>query len=236
MQRQYTDIGADLPERLAAVLAVIYLIHTVGADDPERAELRSEAMRLATTLSELMPDEEEAAGLVALLFLDNARQPARYINGEIVVLRDQDRTRWDRSMIATGQAIVLRCIERDRPGPYQIQAAIQAVHGDAATFEETDWSQIVTLYNQLLAITPAPVVRMNRAIAIGERDGPQAALDELDGLGPDLERYHLYHAARAHQLRRLGVPDEADAAQAEAMRLAPSERERTLLERTRSPE
>ena len=160
-----------------------------------------------------MPDEAEVAGLLALLLLTESRWPARFTaDGALVLLRDQDRSSWDRALIEEGHAIVRACLRRNQPGPYQIQAAINAVHADADSFEATDWSQILALYDQLLAMTPTPVVAMNRAIALGEVEGPQAALDILDGL--DLGEYHLFHAARADLLRRLGRHDEASQAYA----------------------
>lgn len=221
--------AADLPERLRPVLAVLYLIYNTGADDPARASLRTEAIRLARALAGLMPDEPEAAGLLALMLLGEARMPARTVEGDLVVLRDQDRSRWDRTMITEGQAIVRACIRRDRPGAYQLQAAIQAVHCDAASFEDTDWPQIVTLYDHLLAVMPTPVVALSRAIAIGETEGPAAALVAIDELAPDLDTYHLLHAARGTVLRRLGRREEARAAFERATILAATERDRRFL-------
>ena len=147
---------------------MVYLIYNTGVDDPDRAALRSDAFRLARALVELMPDEPEAAGLLALMLLNESRVPARTVEGAIVLLRDQDRTKWDRSMIEEGHTIVRACIRRDQPGPFQLQAAIQAVHCDAASFEATDWRQIVALYDHLYRLMPTPVVALNRAIAIGE--------------------------------------------------------------------
>ncbi|MCP4246617.1 MAG: RNA polymerase sigma factor, partial [bacterium] len=167
---------ADLPERLRSVLSVLYLIYNTGADHPDRAELRSDAIRLARALVALMPDEPEATGLLALMLLNEARVPARTAEGTLVLLRDQDRTKWDRTMIEEGHAIVRACIRRDQPGPYQLQAAIQAVHCEAASFEATDWHQIVALYDHLFSVVPTPVVALNRAIAIGESEGPDAGL------------------------------------------------------------
>lgn len=220
---------ADLPERLRSVLSVLYLIYNTGADDPDRASLRSDAIRLARALAELMPDEPEAAGLLALMLLSESRVPARTAQGDLVLLRDQDRTKWDRTMIEEGQAIVRACIRRDQPGPFQLQAAIQAVHCDAASFEATDWPQIVTLYDHLFSLTPTPVVALNRAIAIGEVEGPGAALTALDAIAPDLDNYHLLHAARGTALRRLGRRDAARAAYERAAHLAPTERDRRFL-------
>ena len=220
---------ADLPDRLRSVLSVLYLIYNTGLDAPERASLRSEAIRLARALVELMPDEPEAAGLLALMLLSESRVRARTADGAVVLLRDQDRTRWDRTMIEEGQAIVRACIRRGRPGPYQLQAAIQAVHCDADSFEATDWHQIVALYDHLFSVMPTPVVAMNRAIAIGEIEGPGAALASLDSIAPDLDNYHLMHAARGTMLRRLGERDAAQAAFERAAHLAATGADRRFL-------
>jgi RNA polymerase sigma-70 factor (ECF subfamily) len=218
----------ELPERLRPVLTVLYLIYNAGTDGPSGDDLRHEGIRLARAIMDLMPDEAEVAGLLALLLLTESRWPARYsADGRLVLLRDQDRSLWDRALIAEGQAIVRACLRRNRPGSNQIQAAINAVHADAASIEATDWTQILTLYDQLLAINPTPVVAMNRAIALAEVRGPQAALDILDGL--DLGDYHLFHAARADLLRRLGRRDDASQAYVLAMDLAVSHAERTFL-------
>ena len=178
---------ADLPGRLGSVLSVLYLIYNTGLDGPGRASLRTEAIRLARALVELMPDEPEAAGLLALMLLSESRVPARTVEGDLVLLRDQDRTRWDRSMIEEGQAIVRACIRRGRPGPYQLQAGIQAVHCAADSFEATDWPQIVVLYDRLLSLMPTPVVALNRAIAVAEVEGPGPALVMIDAIVPDLD-------------------------------------------------
>ena len=220
---------ADLPERLRSVLSVLYLIYNTGVDDPERAALRSEAIRLARSLVDLMPDEPEAAGLLALMLLSESRVPARTDAGAHVLLRDQDRTKWDRTMIEEGHAIVRACIRRDRPGPLQLQAAIQAVHCDADSFEAIDWPQIVALYDHLFSVMPTPVVALNRAIAIGETEGPDAALSALDAIAPDLDDYHLMHAARGTTLRRLAHRDAARAAYERAAHLAASEADRRFL-------
>jgi len=219
----------DLPQRLRSVLSVMYLIYNIGADDPERASLRSEAIRLARALVDLMPDEPETAGLLALMLLSESRMPARTADGALVRLRDQDRARWDRTMIEEGHAIVRVCIRRDQPGPYQLQAAIQAVHCNADSFEATDWHQIVALYDHLLSVMPTPVVALNRAIALGEIEGPGAALTALDAIGPDLDNYHLMHAARGTTLRRLGKRDAAKAAYERAVQLAATEADRRFL-------
>jgi len=220
----------DLPERLRSVLSVLYLIYNTGVDDPERAPLRSEAIRLARSLIELMPDEPEAAGLLALMLLSESRVPARIAEGgAVVLLSDQDRTSWDRAMIEEGQAIVRACIRRGLPGPFQLQAAIQAVHCDADSLDATDWPQVVALYDHLFSVMPTPVVALNRAIAIGEIEGPAAALVALDAIAPDLDTYHLLHAARGTMLRRLGRRAEARAAFERAVRLAPTEVDRRFL-------
>ena len=219
---------AELPERLRPVLAILYLTYNAGTGGPSGDGLRHEAIRLARAISTLMPDEAEVAGLLALLLLTESRWAARFAaDGSLVLLRDQDRAVWDRTMIEEGQAIVRACLRRNRPGPYQIQAAINAVHADAASIEETDWSQILALYDQLLAVSPTPVVALNRAIAVAEVRGPHAGLALLDDL--HLDDYHLFHAARADLLRRLGRPTDAARAYARAADLAPSEAERAFL-------
>ena len=222
---------ADLPERLRSVLSVLYLIYNTGADDPDRSGLRHEAIRLARALVDLMPDEPEAAGLLALMLLGESRMPARTMGGELVLLADQDRSRWDRSSIAEGQEIVRSCIRRNRPGPFQIQAAIQAVHCDAQSFEDTDWDQIVTLYHQLFAIVPTAVVALNRAIAIGETEGPNAALEALEEVSSELDDYYLLQATRGAMLQRLGRNKAARSAYQRAADLAPTDRDRRLLRR-----
>ena len=218
----------ELPERLHPVLAVVYLTYNAGTRGPGGDGLRQEAIRLARAVAGLMPDESEVAGLLALLLLTESRWPARFTeDGSLVLLRDQDRALWDRAMIAEGQAIVRACLRRNRPGPYQVQAAINAVHADAASFEATDWHQILALYDQLLAVWPTPVVALNRAIALAEVRGPEAALAILDDL--DVDDYHLFHAARADLLRRQGRPADAARAYARAADLAPSDAERAFL-------
>ena len=220
---------ADLPERLRSVLSVLYLIYNTGLNDAQRTSLRSEAIRLTRALVELMPDEPEAAGLLALLLLSESREPARTADGAIVLLRDQDRTKWDRTMIEEGHAIVRACIRRGQPGPFQLQAAIQAVHCAADSFHASDWPQIVALYDQLFSIMPTPVVALNRAVAVAEIEGPAAALTTLDAIAPDLDTYHLLHAARGTMLRRLGQPDAAQAAFQRAADLAATEKDRRFL-------
>ena len=215
----------ELPARLPPVLAVVYLVSNAGSDD---ADLAAEAIRLARLLATLMPDEPEVAGLLALLLLTESRRASRSApDGSLVLLAEQDRERWDRALIAEGQAIVRRCLRRDQPGPYQLQAAINAVHADAAMFEATDWSQIVVLYDQLLAFVPTPVVALNRAIAVGEVDGAAAALALVDEL--DLAGYHRFDATRADLLRRLGRHGEAAAAYERAAALASTDAERKFL-------
>jgi RNA polymerase sigma-70 factor (ECF subfamily) len=220
--------GHELPERLRPVLAVVYLVYTAGLSSPAEPGLCSEAIRLARILAALMPDEPEVAGLLALLLLTESRRASRTRpDGSLVLLGEQDRTRWDRALIEEGQAIVRQCVRRDQPGPYQLQAAINAVHADAATLEQTDWSQIVVLYDQLLSVTPTPVVALNRAIAIGEVQGAAAALALVEEL--DLDNYHAFHATRADLLRRLGRNSEAAAAYEQAAAMAPTDAERDFL-------
>jgi RNA polymerase sigma-70 factor (ECF subfamily) len=218
----------ELPERLGPVLAVVYLVYNAGLSGPAERGLCAEAIRLARILATLMPDEPEVAGLLALLLLTESRRASRTRpDGSLVVLGEQDRDRWDHTLIEEGQAIVRRCLRRNRPGFYQLQAAINAVHADAASAEQTDWSQIVALYDQLLALTPTPVVALNRAIAIGEVEGPAAALALVDEL--DLGGYHAFHATRADLLRRLGRDHEAASAYERAAALAPTDAERDFL-------
>jgi RNA polymerase sigma-70 factor, ECF subfamily len=229
---------ADLPVRVAAVLAVIYLIfnegHTVSSGDRlTRADLCAEAIRLGRLLAELMPDEPEVTGPLALMLLTESRRAARTgPDGALVLLASQDRSRWDRVLIAEGLAIVRRCLRRNQPGPYQIQAAITAVHADAASAADTDWSQILALYDQLMVFTPTPVVALNRAVAVAEVDGPQAALAAVDELA--LDSYHLYHAVRADLLRRLGRRAETAAEYQAAIDLTGNEAEREFLARAQA--
>ncbi len=181
-----------------------------------------------------MPDEPEVAGLLALLLLTEARRPARTDpDGSLVPLADQDRSLWDRALVAEGQDIVRRCVRRDQPGPYQLQAAVAAVHSDALTVASTDWPSILRLYNQLLAHLLTPVVALNRAVALAEVEGPEAALAAVDRVAGDLAGYHLLHATRADLLRRLGRVDEATAAYDAAIGLAGNAAERRFLEERR---
>ena len=220
----------DLPSRLPPVLAVIYLIYNAGLARADEPSLRAEAIRLARILSALMPDEPEVAGLLGLLLLTESRRPARLrTDGSLAVLAEQDRALWDRALIDEGQQIVRRCLRRDQPGPYQLQAAINAVHADAPRFEETDWSQIVALYDQLLELAPTPVIALNRAIAIGELEEAAAALELVEAL--DLEGYQPFHAVRADLLQRLGWAEEAAIEYERAAALAPTEAEREFLKR-----
>jgi len=222
---------ADIPDRLLSVLAVLYLIYNTGADSSGRVSLRREAIRLTRVLVDLMPDEPESLGLLALMLLNEARMSARTSGPDLVLLRDQDRERWDRRLIVEGQDIVRRFVPMGRPGQYQIQAAIQAVHCEALTFEETDWNQIAALYDQLYALTPTPVVALNRAIAMSEVAGPESGLIALDAIGSALDSYHLMHATRGTTLRRLGRLPEARLAFQRAADLAVAESDKRFIAR-----
>jgi RNA polymerase sigma-70 factor, ECF subfamily len=229
---------ADLPARLGAVLAVVYLIFTEGhtASAGERLireDLCAEAIRLGRLLAELMPDEPEVLGLLALMLLSESRRAARTTpGGALVLLADQDRSRWDRALVSEGQELVRRCLRVDRPGPYQIQAAINAVHSDARSAAETDWAQVLELYDQLLAVAPTPVAALNRAVALAELEGPEPALAVVDELS--LDGYGVFHAVRADLLRRLGRDAEAAAEYDAALALTENLAERDWLERRRA--
>jgi RNA polymerase sigma-70 factor (ECF subfamily) len=229
---------ADLPDRMRPVLAVLYLIFNEGyaaSSGPSltRDDLSAEAIRLARLLASLMPDEPEVWGLLALMLLIDARRPARTtVDGALVRLADQDRTRWDSTLVAEGQAIVRDLVRRGRPGPYQIQAAIVAVHSAATTVAATDWPAILSLYDQLMALAPTPVVALNRAVAVAEVSGPSEALALVDDL--DFDGYYLWHAIRADLLRRLGRAAEAGAAYDAAAALTQNKAEQAFLTRARA--
>jgi RNA polymerase sigma-70 factor (ECF subfamily) len=228
---------SELPGRLRAVLSVVYLIFNEGyaassGDRLIRDDLCAEAIRLGRLLSGLMPDEPEVMGLLALMLLIDSRRAARTgADGQLVLLADQDRLLWNRDLIAEGQAIVRACLRRNQPGPYQIQAAINAVHSDARAAAGTQWVQIVQLYDQLLALSPNPVVALNRAVALAELEGPLAAMTILDTI--DLPGYYLFHSIRADLLVRLGRDAEAAVAYDAAIGLATNAAERAFLERSR---
>jgi RNA polymerase sigma-70 factor (ECF subfamily) len=227
----------DLPGRLHAVLAVIYLIFNEGyaassGDRLVREDLCAEAIRLGRLVTELMPDEPEVQGLLALMLLIESRRTARTtLDGDLVRLTEQNRKLWNRDLISEGQAIVRRCLARNQPGPYQIQAAINAVHSDAPAASATDWRQILQLYDQLMSMTPSPVVSLNRAVALAEVDGPGAALAAVDAL--ELVDHHRFHAIRADLLRRLGRTAEAALAYEAAIARADNASERDFLRRRR---
>jgi RNA polymerase sigma-70 factor (ECF subfamily) len=229
---------AALPARLRSVLAVVYLIFNEGYTASSggqliREDLCAEAVRLGRLLAELMPDEPEVTGLLALMLLTQSRRAARTTpGGGLVRLADQDRGRWDRALIAEGQDLVRRCLRRGQPGPYQVQAAISAVHSDAPATGATDWRQIVALYDQLAVLAPGPVVALNRAVAVAEVDGPAAALAQVDAL--DLDGYYLLHAIRGDLLRRLGQVAEAAAAYDAAIARTENEAERDFLRAARA--
>ena len=232
-----------LPDRLPEVLEVLYLIFNEGyaataGDVLVRRELCAEAIRLARVLCDLMPDEAEASGLLALMLLQDARRDARVdTNGDLILLPDQDRTRWDTTEIAEGVALVERCLRRSARagtlGPYQVQAAIAALHDEAATADETDWPQIAALYGELSQLAPGPIVELNWAVAVAMADGPAAGLVRLDRLAEsgELDSHHLFHAARADLLARLGDTDAAAAAYRKAMALATTAAEQRFLSR-----
>ncbi|WP_395690280.1 RNA polymerase sigma factor [Nocardioides sp.] len=233
--------AADLTARLDAVLAVVYLVFNEGylassGGHSVREDLTGEAIRLGRILHQLLPDEPEVTGLLALMLLTEARRPSRVAGGELVPLRDQDRGGWDRELVAEGHELVRECLARNRPGQYQLLAAVNAVHTDAPDADATDWGQVAALYGQLHAITGSPVVALNRAVAVAELDGPGVALAEVDRLvetAPSMASYHAWHATRADLLRRLGRSAEARAAYDAAIAATANPAEQAYLRRRR---
>lgn len=228
--------AAELPSRVSAVLLVIYLIFNEGYSASRgealiRGDLCTEAIRLGRLLAELLPGEPEVIGLLALMVLTDARREARTADGELVLLADQDRGRWNHELIVEGQSLVRNCLRLGRPGRYQIQAAINAVHADAATVADTNWSQVLRLYDQLQQIAPSPIVQLNRAVAVAEVDGPAIALALVDTLA--LDELSLYHAVRADLLRRLNRNHEAANAYDAALDRVGNAEERRFLRRRR---
>ncbi|MFC5176340.1 RNA polymerase sigma factor [Nocardioides taihuensis] len=231
----------DLPARVHGVLAVLYLVFNEGylataGDEPARADLTAEAIRLGRQLHELMPEEPEITGLLALMLLTEARRASRFAGGELVPLGEQDRGGWDRALIAEGHDLVRQCLALGRPGQYQLMAAVNAVHTDAPTVADTDWAQVAALYGQLEAVAPSPLVTLNRAVAVAELDGPGVALATVDRLvveTPVLASYHAFHATRADLLRRLGRSAEAREAYDAAIAATANEAERAYLARRR---
>lgn len=229
---------SELPERLDAVLRVVYLVFNEGyfassGDSLTRSQLSDEAIRLGRLLLELLP-EPEVQGLLALMLLHESRRAARSgVDGEVILLEAQDRGLWNRELIAEGEALVLQALHSRRFGPYSLQAAIAAVHAEAASLEQTDWVQIVGLYDELLRLQPSPVIELNRAVALAMRDGEQAGLEEIDRLlaTGELDGYHLAHAARADLLRRLGRREQAIAAYRQALALAQQGPDRQFLQK-----
>jgi RNA polymerase sigma-70 factor (ECF subfamily) len=242
-KRKITDAGipyripteAELPDRLDEVLTVIYLLFNEGylsstAEQTHSRQLADDAEWLASELTWLMPREPEIIGLLALIRLHEARTAARFDpDGQLVLLQEQDRSRWDREAITDATQLLARAATQHRPGPYQLQAAILACHAEAPTWEDTDWTQIVVLYDMLLHQSPSPIIRLHRAVALRFVMGPRAALTELDALAPTLERHHLYHAARADLLRDLGQPEQARLAYQRALDLTTNPAQRAIL-------
>jgi len=225
--------GGELPDRLGEILAVLYLMFNEGyvaSASAERRDLAEDARWLAGLVAELMPDEPEALGLLALMTLQLARAETRFsAEGRLVLLADQDRSRWDRRAIADGIALIERAGRMRRSGPYQIQAAIAACHAEAGSWAQTDWTQIFMLYEGLARMTGSSVVRLNRAIALSHVAGPERALAELEGMTGELDRYHLFHSTRAALLRDLGRAEEARTADQRALALTGNPAERALL-------
>jgi len=226
---------SELPQRLPAVLAVLYLVFNegyLGSELPQRRELAREGLELARQVARMLPDEPEAAGLAALVELHEARAAARFdAQGRLVLLEEQDRHRWDQALIAQAVARLQPAMARDRPGPYQVQAAIAAQHALAESFARTDWATVRALYDMLDTLAPSPVVRLNRAVATRFTEGPGTALAEVDALAPQLGEYRLLHATRAELLRALGREDEAREALTRALAMATNAAERDLLRR-----
>lgn len=226
---------ADLPDRLGSVLAVIILAYNEGyiattGDELDRPDLCEAAIDLGRLMVRLMPDEPEVRGLLALMLLTSARRPSRIAaDGSLVRLADQDRDLWDSKLILEGRELLRSCLRQSRPGQYQLHAAINAVHTDAATFAETDWSQILALYDHLLSIVPIPIVELNRSVALAEVEGPQPALEAIEHL--DLDHYHLLHATRAELLRRCGRNGDAAQEYARAIEITDNPGEQQLLRR-----
>jgi RNA polymerase sigma-70 factor (ECF subfamily) len=229
----------QLPDRLDAVLAVVYLIFNegylaTGGDELVRGELCREAIRLGAVLTELMPDEAEALGLLALMLFQDSRREARIDRGLLVVLEDQDRSQWDRAAIEQAQRLLDSALRRRTPGTYQVQAAIAALHASADDYVDTDWRQIAGLYGRLMAIQPSPIVELNRAVAVAMADGPDQGLRLFDSLADDLDDYYLFHSARAALAAKAGDTPTARTAYARAIELTENEKERQFLERRRA--
>ena len=226
--------AAELPVRLRSVLQVLYLIYNTGADDIRRRDMRAEAIRLTRVLISLLPDEPEAAGLLALMLLSDARMPARSDGAQVVLLKDQDRSLWNRPLIVEGQTMVLACMRGRRLGPFQLQAAIQALHCAAQRYEDTDWAAIVRFYDRLLTVMPTAVVTLNRSVAVAETEGPETGLELLEGVAEELDGYHLLHAARGSMLNGLGRTSEAARAYDRAAALARTTAEASFLSQRRT--